>query len=149
MNTYMHFKLTKSFYNLKRKFWINMWIDIMMGYKKAKHWKEPLFSISYHPSLFTIPNKNVPNLSSQNYFTPLIHSTLDSYYRLLTRYVLYWIFCALSFFLGIIYFWCVLIFFQVDHLLGGDYPVNASELSILKIILEWLESAQGASGKVH
>ena len=40
------------------------------------------------------------------------------------------------------------IFFQVDHLLGGDYPVNASELSILKIILEWLESAQGASGKV-
>ena len=38
-------------------------------------------------------------------------------------------------------------FFQVDHLLGGDYPVNASELSILKIILEWLESAQGASGK--
>ena len=40
-------------------------------------------------------------------------------------------------------------FFQVDHLLGGDYPVNASELSILKIILEWLESAQGASGKVY
>ena len=32
---------------------------------------------------------------------------------------------------------------QVDHLLGGDYPVNASELSILKIILEWLEIAQG------
>jgi len=36
---------------------------------------------------------------------------------------------------------------QVDHLLGGDYPVNASELSILKIILEWLEAAQGTSGK--
>jgi len=36
---------------------------------------------------------------------------------------------------------------QVDHLLGGDYPVNASELSILKIILEWLENAQGTSGK--
>ena len=35
----------------------------------------------------------------------------------------------------------------MDHLLGGDYPVNASELSILKIILEWLEVAQGASGK--
>ena len=35
----------------------------------------------------------------------------------------------------------------MDHLLGGDYPVNASELSILKIILEWLEVAQGTSGK--
>ena len=35
----------------------------------------------------------------------------------------------------------------MDHLLGGDYPVNASELSILKIILEWLEAAQGTSGK--
>ena len=30
-------------------------------------------------------------------------------------------------------------YFQLDHLLGGDYPVNASELSILQMILQWLQ----------
>ena len=84
MNTYMHFKLTKSFYNLKRKFWINMWIDIMMGYKKAKHWKEPLFSISYHPSLFTIPNKNV---NTQSFFSALLYS-FDSFYSWFILYTI-------------------------------------------------------------
>ena len=127
-----------------------IWIDKMTGYKKFKHWKEPHFSISYHPSLFTIPNKNVANLSSQNNFTPLIHSTLDSYYRLLTWYVLYWLFLwFIGFPRNYLFLMSTYSFFQVDHLLGGDYPVNASELSILKIILEWLESAQGASGNVQ
>ena len=54
----------------------------------------------------------------------------------------------LTYVLSALMFTISFLFSQVDHLLGGDYPVNASELSILKIILEWLESAQGASGKV-
>ena len=29
--------------------------------------------------------------------------------------------------------------FQLDHLLGGDFPINATELSILECILEWLQ----------
>lgn len=28
---------------------------------------------------------------------------------------------------------------QLDHLLGGDFPVNASELSILHVVLAWIQ----------
>ncbi len=31
---------------------------------------------------------------------------------------------------------------QLDHLLGGDFPINASELSVLYVVLQWIETSR-------